>query len=815
MWVLQETKLKPNETILCESINDFNVYYMNRQNSHGGGVALGVKKEFKSTLVNEGDDESEAISVRVFIKELSTRVVAAYGPQENATKEKKDQFWEFLEKEANEAELEGDGFILQMDGNLHAGSGIIKGDPNVQNRNGKLFSEFLDRNPNLIVVNSLDVCQGVITRKREFENKQEESVLDFFIINEKIRPFVEKMIIDEEKQISLINLAQLKKNSKFIETDHNSLILNLRINGEKHATKREEMLNLRNKINQEAFWRETEQNQDLLKCFDENIPFHTQATNWKNTFDNILKKCFKKVRIVKKKKENKTEKLLMKRAEYKNEVKKVQIDDEMRSQIIRRIQQIEKDIGDEVAENNFKDIVETMKELGDSSNIDGTGRRKIWDLLKKKFPKLLSAVPVGKRNKSGKMVTEHTELKQLYLKTYKTRLRNRPIKEKLSDVQIMKNQLFEARLKIASENKSKAWELKDLDAALKALKTDKARDPHGWVNELFKDGVAGHNLKLSLLHMFNKMKETNEIPEFVRLADISTIYKGKGPKTELINERGIFVVTILRNILMKLIYFDYYAIIDKSMSDSQVGARKNKNIRNHIWIVNGIITDVLSSKTKKSIDIQIYDYKHCFDSLWIQECMNDLYKAGLNDDKFALLYNINKNVKIAVKTPIGITNRESIRNVVIQGDVFGPLMCSKQVDTFGQECLEMNKYTYLYRGEVEIPPLSMIDDLLCVNECGFKTTMSSAYLALKTDTKKLQFGSSKCKKIHVGKQLERYKCQDLKVDKWEELEVKNEEEDLVLNLWKKKLKRNTLETSFQQMAKISKMLKLELPRVEE
>ena len=109
----------------------------------------------------------------------------------------------------------------------------------------------------------------------------------------------------------------------------------------------------------------------------------------------------------------------------------------------------------------------------------------------------------------------------------------------------------------------------------------------------------------------------------MRLADISTIYKGKGPKTELINERGIFVVTILRNILMKLIYFDYYAIIDKSMSDSQVGARKNKNIRNHIWIVNGIITDVLSSKTKKSIDIQIYDYKQCFDSLWIQECMND------------------------------------------------------------------------------------------------------------------------------------------------------------------------------------------------
>ena len=124
----------------------------------------------------------------------------------------------------------------------------------------------------------------------------------------------------------------------------------------------------------------------------------------------------------------------------------------------------------------------------------------------------------------------------------------------------------------------------------------------------------------------------------MRLADISTIYKGKGKKCELINDRGIFVVTILRSILMRLIYLEYYSQLDESMSDSQVGSRKGKNIRNHIWIVNGIIADVLSSKSKKPIDLQIYDYKQCFNSLWLQECMNDLYSAGLDDDKFALLY---------------------------------------------------------------------------------------------------------------------------------------------------------------------------------
>ena len=136
------------------------------------------------------------------------------------------------------------------------------------------------------------------------------------------------------------------------------------------------------------------------------------------------------------------------------------------------------------------------------------------------------------------------------------------------------------------------------DNALKSLKNNKARDPMGFVNELFKEGVAGKNLKMSLLTFFNKMKRDNVIPHFVRLADVTTIYKGKGSKSDLLNDRGIFIVTILRSLLMKLIYQDYYPKIDKSMSDSQVGARKGKNIRNHIWIVNGIISDVSSNKKK-------------------------------------------------------------------------------------------------------------------------------------------------------------------------------------------------------------------------
>jgi hypothetical protein len=38
-----------------------------------------------------------------------------------------------------------------------------------------------------------------------------------------------------------------------------------------------------------------------------------------------------------------------------------------------------------------------------------------------------------------------------------------------------------------------------------------------------------------------------------------------------------------------------------------------------------------------------------------------------------------------------------------------------------------------------------------------------------------RYRASKCKKLHVGKVCEEYKCQTLKIDNWKEVEVVNEE----------------------------------------
>ena len=46
-----------------------------------------------------------------------------------------------------------------------------------------------------------------------------------------------------------------------------------------------------------------------------------------------------------------------------------------------------------------------------------------------------------------------------------------------------------------------------------------------------------------------------------------------------------------------------------------------------------------------------------FDSECLFGCLNDVFETGVDDDKFALIYEANKENFLAVKTPNGITRR--------------------------------------------------------------------------------------------------------------------------------------------------------------
>ena len=246
----------------------------------------------------------------------------------------------------------------------------------------------------------------------------------------------------------------------------------------------------------------------------------------------------------------------------------------------------------------------------------------------------------------------------------------------------------------------------------------------------------------------NQIKTTQKIPEILKYCNITSIYKNKGSRKDFSNYRGIFRVTVFRSILDKLIYNDEYPQIDENITDSNVGARKGRNIRDNIFVTNAIMNSI-SKRRLKDIDIGIYDVEKCFDKLWAQECFNDMSECGFKNDKLSLLYEENINAKVAVKTQSGNTKRVTMSEIIMQGTVWGSLFCTVSIDKLGKESYTKPDMLYKYNG-VPIPPLGMVDDILTVSNVENTLEMNKMVNTF-IESKKLRLSHKKCVQIHVGR----------------------------------------------------------------
>ena len=738
VFFVEETKYKDTGKL---KFDNYVIFELVRENREGGGLALGCAKDLNPVWVREGDDSVEALSVEIFVKKMKIRCCVAYGCQECDSIDRKEAFWTYLDEEVLEADSSESGFILHFDGNLWAGKDIIPNDPRPQNRNGKLFEEFLKRHPHLTVVNALPQCEGLITRKRLRKGIIEESVLDFFVVCNRVLPFVSKMVIDEQKQYILTNYQRARFGGKATDSDHFTEYLDIDLKFSSMKPDRIEVFNFKDVKSQNVFRKLTTETEEFTNCFKEDVPLEIQVENWRNVLNSYCREAFKKIRIQNKKmKPIKTEiaalinkrNQMLKHSEDQNDIKLVN-----------------KEIAEKEAEANRDLIIKNFKQF--SENPENVNLQQMWKLMKTLWPKATSILPTAKRNHRGKVVTGPKEIKKLLSKEYKDRLRSRPFRPDLRYMKSRKNTIFKMKMKLAESRKSPEWTMKDLEKALADLKNNKSRDFEGFINEIFKANVIGENMKRSLLTMLNKCKWHKLIPIYMKFTNITTVPK-RGSRIEPKNERGIFRVAIVRAILMRLIYNTKYKKIDRNMSDCQMGGRKNKGCKNNIFVINGIIHEVLRSKKNKAIVLQIYDYAQMFDSIDLQQALCDIYDAGVDDDCLALLYDANKEIHMSVKTPTGLTDRQILTDIVLQGDTFGSILASVQVDTIGKECMKEG-FGYLYKNILPVGFLGLVDDIIGITEAGIDAHKMNAFMNVKTAEKTLQFGQKKCKSMLGGKIL--------------------------------------------------------------
>ena len=150
-----------------------------------------------------------------------------------------------------------------------------------------------------------------------------------------------------------------------------------------------------------------------------------------------------------------------------------------------------------------------------------------------------------------------------------------------------------------------------------------------------------------------------------------------------------------------------------NLSDSNVGGQKGRNVRDNIFVINAILNSI-TKQNADAHDLQIYDVDKCFDSMWLHECVNALFEAGLNNDKLPLLFMSNSTAQVAIKTATGITDRISILKIVMQGTVWGSLFCVALMDKLVKLVNKDENLLFYYKNSVPIQPLEMVDDILTV-----------------------------------------------------------------------------------------------------
>ena len=215
--------------------------------------------------------------------------------------------------------------------------------------------------------------------------------------------------------------------------------------------------------------------------------------------------------------------------------------------------------------------------------------------------------------------------------------------------------------------------------------------------------------------------------------------KKKGSFKKLNNYRGNFIVPILSITFEKLLKKGITQTLQQHMSNFQNGGTKGKGVVDNFIILSALFHHV--KYLNKKLWLTFYDIKKCFDSLWLEDCMNSLWENGVKDDTLSLIYYLNEK---AVKTPSGETDPLSFMNIVKWGTILGPVLNNISLDRVCKD-----SYSH-HLGSVEIRSLEFADDIADHNSDKNSALTSNRIIEQIQHEKRIFFSFEKCELLKLN-----------------------------------------------------------------
>lgn len=289
--------------------------------------------------------------------------------------------------------------------------------------------------------------------------------------------------------------------------------------------------------------------------------------------------------------------------------------------------------------------------------------KKFYDSLKALYgPTSHGASPI--RSKDGtKLLTDKDEIQERWVE-YNRELLNCPSSVDPKALEEVKQRPIQDDLALPPTKQ-------EVENAIKMTQSGKSPGDDNIPPEIYKHG--GPAPLNELVHLFEAIWTTEQVPQDLKDASIVTIFKRKGDKSLCSNYRGISLLSIAGKILARVLLNRINKnISDNIISESQCGFRKNRGTIDMIFAARQIQEKCREQRVP--LYMLFVDLTKAFDTVNRPALWEILRKTGCPDKFVSIVRQLHDNMQGTLKSDSEKKHPFPITNGVKQGCVLAPTL---------------------------------------------------------------------------------------------------------------------------------------------
>ena len=694
-----------------------------------GKCCVGSKK----MKLYEPNESVNMLGIRVAVNKTGIRFYTAHLKQQSANSREdiKVQFDE-IKNQFRSSNMGCEPMLMICDANVHVGGDVIPGCCDAQDWGGKeLFSMLSEEG--LILVNSRDICDGIVTRVDPRNGSV--STIDLAICNSYMIDRISSMKIDQRGDLTLQKYGKVTTS-----TDHNTIILKLNV-PKCNRTKIEKVVkyNTRNADARERMKLEIQSDVVIDNLFrDQTADVNGEVEKLFCRWNCAMKRSFHTV---------KPNKMTLRGVD--DEIKLLLREERwIRENIVtnpergRRIAETQKLIAEKIAENMSCEVEQKVNQIIQSDR----PQSKVFNVRRKM--KQTTNLDFPLKDKNGVVQVSKEAIDQIISEHFKKVFAQNevPSEEVWEEYWGCVDSVFDLIDNVTKDEYDPADEptLAEIEKIVNGLKESKAS--YGTMSiDLVKlcDSTMVHVIHRCILMCFRQ----NVFPEAFQIEKMTLLLKNKGLIENINDYRGIFLRYVIVSVYQKWLYERNAPIVDGNGSEYACGGRKERSCMEALLIVK-LIQDY-SNWTKTPMILKFLDVEKFFDSMNFKKSLIEAYRCGVKGRFWQSYKTINLKRQCIPHIPSGACSSIEMDEVFVQGSCDAVLMAWPIMDAESKQKGDLFSSTCYIEG-IPIDRISFVDDLAEFAKSENDTDEKSVSNEVFEKKTRLNFKISKCKVIAMN-----------------------------------------------------------------